>query len=92
MGRGEGIELEATTYCKAPELLKSGMFTTATDIYALGMVMYEILFRREPFAGEPTEVSYHPTRKHSIAQHRTALHNLACQLGLEIWFRPYGVL
>lgn len=56
MGK-EGVELEQSTkYSRAPELLKSGTYSTATDIYALGMLMYEILFRREPFAGEPTEV------------------------------------
>lgn len=56
MGKGEAVSLEAAPYCRAPELLKNGMYSTATDIYALGMLMYEILYRREPFAGEPAEV------------------------------------
>lgn len=56
MGKGEAVGLEAAPYCRAPELLKHGVYSTATDIYALGMLMYESLYRREPFAGEATEV------------------------------------
>ena len=29
----------------------------ATDVYAFGMLLYEVLFRRDPFAGESSEVS-----------------------------------
>lgn len=43
-------------YWKAPELLKHGIPSTATDIYAFGLLMYEMLYRREPFAGESSEV------------------------------------
>ena len=43
-------------YWKAPELLKHGPHTLASDVYAFGMLLYEVLFRREPFAGESAEV------------------------------------
>ena len=31
----------------------------ATDVYAFGMLLYEVLFRREPFTGESSEVRHH---------------------------------
>ena len=31
----------------------------ATDVYAFGMLLYEVLFRREPFADESSEVRNH---------------------------------
>ena len=48
---------DALPYWKAPELLKHGPYTAATDVYAFGMLVYEVLFRRDPFAGESVEVS-----------------------------------
>lgn len=47
-------------YFKAPELLKHGPHSTATDVYAYGMLLYEVLYRREPFAGESSEVGAAP--------------------------------
>lgn len=47
---------EAPPYWKAPELLKNAPHTMATDVYAFGMLLYEVLFRRDPFAGESSEV------------------------------------
>ena len=40
-------------------MLKHGPHTMATDVYAFGMLLYEVLFRREPFVGESSEVRHH---------------------------------
>ena len=63
-------------YWKAPELLKHGPHTMATDIYAFGMLLYEVLFRRDPYAGESSEVR---GNSHSFPQLLTFKGN---QLGL----------
>lgn len=39
----------------APELLQGEIITPATDIYALGIVMYEMLMGRTPFDGDTPE-------------------------------------
>ncbi len=43
-------------YWRAPELHRGELPTKATDVYAYGMLMYEILYRREPFEKENKEV------------------------------------
>lgn len=52
----DDMNADLLPYWKAPELLKHGLHTMATDVYAFGMLLYEVLFRRDPFAGESTEV------------------------------------
>ncbi len=37
----------------APELLKGGRPSVRSDLYSLGMVLYEMVSGREPFAGKP---------------------------------------
>ncbi|KAL3158747.1 hypothetical protein ABBQ32_011475 [Trebouxia sp. C0010 RCD-2024] len=50
---------EAPPYWKAPELLKNAPHSMATDVYAFGMLLYEVMFRRDPFAGESSEEVLH---------------------------------
>lgn len=40
----------------APEVLQGGAPSTSSDVYALSMLIYEMLYRREPFYGEDPEV------------------------------------
>lgn len=47
-------------YWRAPELLRGGVPTKASDVYAYGMLLYEILYRRQPFEKENKEVRLHP--------------------------------
>ena len=44
-------------YWRAPELLRGDPPSKATDVYAYGMLLYEVLYRREPFEKENKEVS-----------------------------------
>lgn len=44
-------------YWRAPELLRGEPPTKATDVYAYGMLLYEVLYRREPFEKENKEVN-----------------------------------
>ncbi len=40
----------------APEVLHGGPRTRASDVYAFGFFMYEVMYRAEPFEGENTSV------------------------------------
>jgi guanylate cyclase len=40
----------------APEVLQGGPRTCASDVYAFAFLMYEVLYRAEPFEGESTSV------------------------------------
>ena len=44
-------ELVGTPAFVAPEVLKDGEITPASDIYAFGIVIYEIIAGKDPFAG-----------------------------------------
>ena len=35
--------------CMAPEVLNPGVGTTSSDIWSFGMVMYEVLTRKDPY-------------------------------------------
>ena len=48
-------------YWRAPELLRGEAPTKASDVYAYGMLLYEILYRREPFEKENKEVRLQPS-------------------------------
>jgi serine/threonine protein kinase len=43
----------------APEVLHGSPPSCSSDVYALGMLIYEMLYRREPFNGEDPEVTWH---------------------------------
>ena len=64
-------ELVGTPDYMAPEQMDPGPLTPAADIYALGLIMYEMLTARRPFPAGPTpqatvllrrQVSPHPLR------------------------------
>eukprot|EP00980_Cylindrotheca_fusiformis_P018327 scaffold5977_cov98-Cylindrotheca_fusiformis.AAC.4 len=79
--------ITGTAYWMAPELLRgeSGN-TTASDVYAFGIVLYEIYSRREPYDGEdPTAVLHQvadklvqkrpPIPRHMPAQIQSLMHD-----------------
>jgi serine/threonine protein kinase len=45
-------EVIGTVGYMAPELLTSGQISPAIDIYAVGVILYELLTGRQPFAGQ----------------------------------------
>lgn len=42
----------------APEVLQGQAPSISSDVYALGMLIFEMLYRREPFNGEDPEVRH----------------------------------
>jgi tetratricopeptide (TPR) repeat protein len=60
MGRLGQVPLEGlcgTLHYMAPELLRDGGWTPATDLYAVGCLAYEMLTGRLPFLGEASTVA-----------------------------------
>jgi len=51
LGRGAG-SIDGTPEYLAPERIKGGPSTTASDIYALGVVFFELLTGKLPFTGD----------------------------------------
>jgi eukaryotic-like serine/threonine-protein kinase len=47
-----GIGISVTPQYRAPEYLQGEIITPATDVYALGIIMYEMLAGRIPFDGD----------------------------------------
>jgi non-specific serine/threonine protein kinase/serine/threonine-protein kinase len=45
-----------TPICAAPEQLTGGVITTATDVYALGLLLFELLTDSHPWVGSDTPV------------------------------------
>ena len=43
-------------YWRAPEVLRGEAPSKASDVYAYGMLLYEVLYRKEPFGKENKEV------------------------------------
>jgi serine/threonine-protein kinase len=54
--RGHGQALAATVHYCAPEVLRGGVVDGRADVYALGVVAWECVTGRPPFAGDPRQV------------------------------------
>jgi eukaryotic-like serine/threonine-protein kinase len=54
--RGHGQALAATVHYCAPEVLRGGVVDGRADVYALGVVAWECVCGRPPFAGDPRQV------------------------------------
>jgi serine/threonine protein kinase len=50
-----GIAL-GTPHYMAPERLSSGVFNVRTDIYSMGVVLYEMITGKKPYTGAPLDV------------------------------------
>jgi serine/threonine protein kinase len=57
MGLTETWELLGTPEYMAPEQTKRGTATPATDVYALGLITYELLTKASPFEAEGTPIA-----------------------------------
>ncbi len=55
--RNNQPRLSASSPSTPPELLRGEAPTPACDVYSYAMVLYEIIFRAEPFAQGVPEVS-----------------------------------
>lgn len=51
-----GTEKPPATLWTAPEVLRSGAPTPASDVFAFGILLYQMVYRREPYEDEDIEV------------------------------------
>jgi serine/threonine protein kinase len=68
LGLTESSELIGTPEYMAPEQTDAGSATPAIDIYALGIIAYEMLTKRRPFAAGATPIETMLMRRHEKPQ------------------------
>jgi serine/threonine-protein kinase len=51
-------QLVGTPHYLAPELIEGAEATRASDVYALGCLLYECVAGKPPFTGRPTEIGF----------------------------------
>ena len=64
LGLTESSELIGTPEYMAPEQTEPGSATPATDVYALGIIAYEMLTKRRPFDNAATPIATVLKRRH----------------------------
>jgi eukaryotic-like serine/threonine-protein kinase len=64
LGLTESSELIGTPEYMAPEQTEPGSATPATDVYALGIIAYEMLTKRRPFDNEASPIATVLKRRH----------------------------
>jgi len=55
-GYHPGGKIAGTLYYMAPEVITGGLIDETTDLYALGVIVYELLCGRPPFVGSRNEI------------------------------------
>ncbi len=56
---------------RAPELLRGEAPCARADVYSLGVTMWEMLSRRQPYSGTSAHAYSHPTHAHTSACGKT---------------------
>ncbi len=66
-GTGTPDSVSGTPEYMAPELVRGERPSPATDLYAVGVILYELLTRRSPFGGgSPDEVLMRQLEEHAV--------------------------